>query len=338
MKATRQSIGRSVDQPDSKIRLFLFHGQDDSQSRALGQRVLEALSAAKLVVPAGAVKADPASLVDEAGAMSLFGERRAIWIDPAGDEIVPGVEALLEAASIESPVIAIGGALRKSSGLLKLAEASRMAVGFASYMPEGQEAQRMVVDLGRSVGLKVDSRLAARISDVCANDRAIVMRELEKFALYLGASPHSIRELDDETVDAVGADTSENNPARLADLALGGDVNGLAEEVAQLSSGTEAIPVLRALQRRLLMLAPARARMERGESLDGVMTSLGKALFWKDKSLVSKMLAQWDAERLGRIAERTGQLERSMIFSPVPDQAALGEELIAIALQARRHS
>ena len=47
-----------------------------------------ALGAEKFVVLGQAVKADPAMLADEAGAMSLFGGTRAIWIEPAGDEIV----------------------------------------------------------------------------------------------------------------------------------------------------------------------------------------------------------------------------------------------------------
>ena len=84
------------------------------------------------------------------------------------------------------------------------------------------------------------------------------------------------------------------------------------------------------------MLAPARARVERGESADAVMTSLGKSLFWRDKPLVSKMLSQWNADRLARISERAGMLERALMFSPAPQQEALGEELLAIAREARR--
>ena len=48
------------------------------------------------------------------------------------------------------------------------------------------------------------------------------------------------------------------------------------------------------------------------------------------------MLSQWDAERLARVAERTGELERALIFSPAPQQEVLGEELLAIAREARR--
>lgn len=337
MKASKQSVGRAVDQPNPRLRFYLFHGPDDAQSRALGQRLLKALGAAKFAVAAGAVKSDPATLADEAGAMSLFGEPRAIWIEPAGDEIAPGVEALLEAASVESPVVAIAGALRKTSTVLKLAEASPLALAFASYVPEGQDAERMVMDAGRSFGLKVSPGVAARIAAAAGNDLALASQELQKLAIYLDASPEAPKELDHDAVDAVGTDTAEGDMLRLADLALGGDLDGLADELARMvPGGSEAIPVVRSLQRRLLMLAPMRARIERGESLDAVMTSMVKSLFWKDKAMVAKMLSQWSAGRLAKVAERAGRLERGLMFNPAPQQEALGEELLAIAREARR--
>ena len=137
MKASKASIGRSVDQPDTSIRFYLFHGPDEAGSRALGDRLLHALGAAKFVVAGNAIKSDPAALVDEAAAMSLFGGKRAIWIEPATKDIEDGVAALLEGAAPESAVIAIAGALAKTSALLKMAEASPAALTYISYVPEG---------------------------------------------------------------------------------------------------------------------------------------------------------------------------------------------------------
>jgi DNA polymerase-3 subunit delta len=241
---------------------------------------------------------------------------------------------LLEANAAESPVVGIAGALRKTSGLLKLAEASPLAVAFASYAPEGADAERMVADVGRRLGLKVSPPVAARLADACGNDQAIVAQELQKLALYIDASPQSPKELDHDAIDAVGADLPEGEVLHLADLALAGRVGDLAVELSNLPTGVETIPVVRAVQRRLLQLAPARARIERGESSDSVMTSLGKSLFWKDKPMVAKMLSMWDSVRLATVAERAQKLESDLMFSPVPDQAALGEELIAIARAA----
>jgi DNA polymerase-3 subunit delta len=335
VKASRQTIGRAVDQPDSKIRFYLLYGPDEAQSRALGERLLQALGAAKFIVAAGAVKADPAALADEASAMSLFGGRRAIWVEPATKDVEDGVASLLEAPATESPVIAISGSLSNSSALVKLAEASPNALAFAAYLPEGANAERMVADAGRRLGLKISPPLAARIADSCGNDQALVAQELQKFALYADASPESPRELTDEAVDAVGAELQDGNLPRLADLALSGRLGELADELARLPHTAEAVPIIRALQRRLMMLAPARARIERGERPDAVMASFGKSLFFKDEPLVERLLRTWDAQGLARVSERAGELERALMLSPAPKQEALGEELFSIARAAR---
>jgi len=336
VKASKASIGRSVDQPDPKVRFYLFHGQDEAGSRALGERLLQALGATKFAVNASAIKSDPAALADEAGAMSLFGGKRAIWIEPATRDIEEGVIALLEGAPPESPVIAIAGALNKTSALLKMAEAAPGALAYVSYMPEGQDAERLAVDLGRRVGLKIGPAVAARLAAACANDQAVIGREIEKFALFLEASPEAPKALEHDTLDAVGAESSEGDFNGFADIALSGDLARLADELAALSSaGTEAIPVLRALQRRLLMLAPLRARVERGESPDAVMTSMGRSLFWKDKALVAKLLTRWPAARLATVSERAASLEQALMLTPAPEREALGEELLAIARAAR---
>lgn len=336
MKATKATVGRSVDQPNAEVRFYLFHGPDEGQSRALAARLADGLGAAKFLLASGALKSDPALLADEAGALSLFGGKRILWIEPATKDIEDAVGALLESPSVESPVVAIAGTLQKSSALLKMAEGSPLAVAFASYAPEGQEAERMVVDLGRRYGLKISSVIAARLAESCGNDQAVVAQELQKLALYIDASPNTPKELDHSAIDDVGADNAEHDFQRLADLALGGEIDELAKEFAALpASGAEGVPVLRSLQRRLLMLAPLRARIERGERIDAVMTSGSKPMFWKDKSKVQRMLAKWNAENLATIARRASELERSLIFTSVPQREALGEELLAIARKAR---
>ena len=338
MKAVKASLNATLDRPPPDIRFYLFYGPDESGSRALAMRLLKGLgNAEKFVVVGSAIKSDPASLADEAGALALFGGARALWIEPAGEEIVEGVGALLDAAASESAVIAIAGALRKTSGLLKLAESHPAALAHCSYVPEGRDMDRVIADLAREVGLRLSPDVSQRVAAAANSNQAIAASELEKFALYLGAAPQSPRDLDHDTLDLLSADAAEGNFLRLGDLALAGQMNALVEELGRLpGGGNEAIPVIRGLQRRLMMLAPLRARVERGESVDGVLTSMGKALFWKDKEAVRRMLSAWSADRIGTASARVAALERQLMLSKAPEEASLAETLITLARVGQR--
>ncbi len=336
MKAARGSLGRALDQPDPAIRFYLFYGRDESQSRGHAERLLKGLHAEKFAVAAQAAKADPALLSDEASAIGLFGGKRAIWVEPAGDEITPAVEALLQAPAAESPAIAVAGALRKASPLVKLAETHARALAHVSYELTERDAEGVVEDLARKEGLRLSPGIAARIAAAAGADRAVIAQELAKIALYLDAGPESPATVDRDTLEEVGAGT-EGDSTRLGDLALSGDLEGLARELDASASDTDAIAVLRSLQRRLLTLTPIRARVDAGERLHDAVTSAGKSLFWKDKDLVGRMVGRWDSPALARVVQRSGELERRLMRgdSPPPGDA-LEEELVAIARTARR--
>jgi hypothetical protein len=84
------------------------------------------------------------------------------------------------------------------------------------------------------------------------------------------------------------------------------------------------------------MLAPARARMERGESHSAVMTAIDKTLFYKERPVVGALLQRWDAATLATLFERSGKLERDSMLTPLPPVESLAEELVAIARAGRR--
>lgn len=336
MKVARGQLARLLDEPGSTVRFYLFWGPDEGQSRAHATRLLQAMGADRFIVISNVIKNDPAALADEAGALALFGGRRVIWIEPAGDEICDGVSAVLEAPAPESPVVAIAPLNARPKELIRIAESSPLALSFASYAPEGQDAERMVADVARRYGLRIERPVAARLAEACGNDQAIVAQELEKIALYLDASTSRPRAVDDSALDAVAAVREGDDSLHLADLAMEGDLPALAEGLAAMGQGNDAIPVLRALQRRLLMLAPARAQLEAGRKLDDVMASFGKSLFWKDKPKVQGMISRWSAAQIARLGERTSELERELLFGDSPPREALGEELIAVARAARR--
>ena len=336
MKANKSQLERALNSPPADIRFLLLYGPDESGSRAL-MKMLGPADAERIELSGAELKNDPARLADEAAAISLFGGPRVIIVEPAGDETLPAVEALIEAPAAGNPVAIVAGALKPTSKLLKLALTAPCALAFASYVPDARDAPKLVMELAREQGLGVRPDLARRIADSAAGNRAVIAQELAKFALFLDAAPERPKQIEADTVDAVGAANEEGDLSRLVESASGGDVKTLRSELVRLSSeGIEGIPLIRAMLRRMTLLAKLRGEVERGNSVDSVMATQGKAIFWKEKDAVAAQLSRWSSDLIAKSMSRLLEAERQVKASGGLGPLAVDEELFAICRQAAR--
>nr|WP_047167275.1 DNA polymerase III subunit delta [Sphingomonas sp. Y57] len=332
MKADAGQIQRALDRPDPGIRLILLYGPDESGSRALATRLDKAMGAEaeRIDISGAQLKEDPARLADEAASISLFGGARHIRVDPAGDEIIDAAQALLEAPSAGNPVVVIAGNLRKDAKLVKLALASPTALAFASYLPEGRAADQVAVEIARELGLRIDSRAAQAVVAATNADRALIARELEKLALFVDASPDDPKPADTAAFETIGAVNDESDLSAIVDAVMGGRPEQAAAELA-LIGAPEAIGAVRAVLRRLAQIAPLRAEVAAGQSVNAVMASAGKAIFWKDQKVVAGLLQRWSPDRIATAMTRLAALERAYKRSGAPGMILIGEELLTIA-------
>lgn len=340
MKAKKPEIERALAAPGD-IRLFLLYGPDEAGSRALLKRLAAAMGdGAERIDLAGAeLKADPARLADEAAALSMFGDRRWILVEQAGDEIAAAVDALLDAPAAGNPVAVVAGALRATSALAKRVLAAPNAMGFISYPPDARDADRLVAELARPRGLDMRGDVARRIAEDCGGNRALIERELEKYALYLGAAPGAVATLDHDAVDALGADSGADDQAqaRLIDAALRGDPAALEAELERLASeGVQGIALTRPMLKRLAQLARLRAEVDQGQSPAAVIASAGKAIFWKDKDKIARELTRWRGDLLAKAIGRMIDAERDVMRRGGAGAIAADAELLALCRQAAR--
>lgn len=336
MKANRAQVERALRKPEG-IRLFLLYGPDEAGSRSLLKLLAAAEDAERVDLSGADLKSDPARLADEAASISLFGGARYVVVEPAGDECVPAVETLFQAPAAGNPVVLISGALKGTSKLVKLALGDPAALALASYPPEGEQAERLVLDMARAEGLNARPDVARGLADACAGNRAILALELQKLALFLDASPERPKPLEPDAIEAVGADSGEGDLSRLVEGVSGGDSALVRAELLRLSSqGVEGIPLIRAVLRRMSLLSRLRAQVEAGNSPAAVMASLGKSLFWKEKDSVAQQLSSWRSDALARSVSRLLQAERDVKAPGGLGAAAVGEELFAICRQAAR--
>ena len=337
MKAKRGQIARALSAPTEDIRFYLLYGPDRSGSEALAATLAKAMGddAERIDLAESDLKSNPAKLADEAAAISLFGGSRFIRIDPAGDEIFAAVEALLQAVTAGNPVVAIAGALRATNKLVKLAFASDTAMACASYAPEGRDADQLVNEMAQDAGLQIAPDVARRLARGCHGDRAILASELTKLALYLDAAPDQPHRVDHDSLNALAANADEGDLSRLANVVLSGDLVTLDRELTQLAKGLAGIPLLRAVLQRLMLLARLRADVERGSSAQSVIAKAGRAIFWKDKAIITDQVERWHSDALVIAINRAGGAERALKSSGGPGSVAVDEELFAIARKAR---
>lgn len=341
MKANKGQIERALDSPSPDIRLYLLHGPDESGSRAMAERLERAMGpdAERIDLDSATLKGDPARLSDEAASISLFGGARHIRLTLTNaDDAFAAVQALIEAPTAGNPVVAIAATLRATGALLKYALAQPSIMAFASYAPEGQDANRLAAAMAHDVGLRLASPdVARRLAAASGGDRAILQREIDKFALYLDAVPERPAELDHAAIDALGADSDEGDMSRLVDAVMSGNPSQVGEEMARLASvGIEGIPLIRALLRRTHILAQLRSEIDQGSSVDAVMASSGKALFWKEKPVVQRQLGLWSSDRLATALVRLLAAERAAKASGTLGTVAVEAEFIAISRAAAR--
>jgi DNA polymerase-3 subunit delta len=339
VKASAAQVRAALKAGAGDIRFFLFHGPDDSGSRELLREIGAAAGegAERVDLSGAQLASDPARLADEAASLSLFGSTRYIVVDPAGDESVAAAEALIEAPSAGDSVVLIAGALKPSSRLLKLALAAPCAMAVASYVPDAREADRIVIELGRANGLTVRPDVARRIAEAAGGNRAVVARELEKLACFLDAAPERPKPLEPDALDAVGAGSEEGDTGRLVEAVMRGDSHVAEAELARLSSeGIEGVPVIRAMLRRIALLARLRAAVEAGASPASAVAGAGKAIFWKEKDAVTAQVARWRSGMLAKAVDRLVDAERQVKESGSVGPIAAEAELLAICRQAAR--
>lgn len=335
MKATPEQVARALDKPGPDCRFYLLYGPDESGSRAIAARIDKGMGAdaERIDLSTAALKADPALLADEAASISLFGGARHIRIDPCDDSVIEAIEALLEAGSAGNPTVAVAGNLRKDAKLLKLALAHPHAMAAANYVPEGRKADDVAIEIAQELGLRLQNDAARAIVAATGADRALMTRELEKLALFVDASPEAPKPADAAAFAQIGAVSDESDMSAIVDAVMGGRPDKAAAELA-LIGAAEAIGVVRALLRRLAQIAPLRAEVAGGKSIDAVMADAGKAIFWKDQKIVAGLLGRWNPDRITAATLRLTQLERAYKRSGTAGLVLVGEELVTIARAA----
>jgi DNA polymerase III subunit delta len=232
---------------------------------------------------------------------------------------------LLTAEIAGNPVIATAGNLTKGSKLRKLVEASPRALIYICYPPTEAEATDHVLALAQASGLKLDRALAAQIARYTGQDRRLAGIEVEKLALYHDASPERPVLVEAAAFTALAAETSEEDVQALVNRVMGGEVRALGRQLTEARAlGIDTIRIIRSLQRRAVLLAGLRSKVDAGAN-PGALVRATKSIFWKEQDEHVNQLKRWTSPRLAGLTGHLLEMEKQAM--------ALGGELAPVFLE-----
>jgi DNA polymerase-3 subunit delta len=273
---------------------------------------------------------NPERLIEEAGSIALFGDRKAVFVSGAERQIEPGVKLLLQGPTSENLLVVQAGDLTKQSALRSLCERSTRAAALPCYAGGPRENAELIDEILKEAGLVIEAGAKRDLLGALGQDRRQVRSEIEKLALYRAGE----RTVTSEDVAAIIVEANTVAVNGVVDAAFGGDYSGLDQELSRaLSEKLSADAVLGAALRHCLSLTDARAKIDSGSA--AAQAAREMFLFWKREELVSRQLAAWNAAALdGAVSDLYAAIRR-IRRSPLAGESVARMAFWRIARHAR---
>lgn len=339
MKATQKDFAGMAGRAAEQAKVFFFCGPDEAGATDAAAKIVSLLrEPGERVEMAGSeLRKDPVRLGDEARSNSLFGGTRHIWVRAQGDEVHDAVQILLDNAVEACPVLIVAtGATDKSRTAKLLANRGDGLVAMF-YPPDLGSVTGSVRTMANGAGLKMGSEIAERIARASGLDTRIARSEVTKLALYLDATPETPRPVSAADLDAVSAQTEDDDFMPLVDAVLGGRREAIGPELKRMRElGMNPVGLLLAFERRAAQLAGLNARLGRSPDIMGFLKAEAGArrVFWKDQPALAVQLKIWRGARLERLVAGLVALHQSLMINSHDSELLLGEGLVKIARTA----
>lgn len=333
-------VDRAVRARGRDVNVLLFFGPDtghvsERARHAAHDAVDDPTDPFQLVRLEGDLLAeDPLRLVEEASTYGLFGAKRALWVRATARNMASAVSACLDVSLTDVLVVVEAGELQRTSPLRLLCERSPRALALPCYLDDARDLGRVVTDTLRGHGLSIGTQAHRALVDALGGDRLATRSELDKLALYA----HGRSEVTIGDIEEVVSDVSALVLDRVVDLAFGGDLVALDDELGRmLGAGSAAGGILPAATRHALSLMGSVALLEAGETSDAALRSW-RGLHFARRDAVARQLRRWSTDALVDALRRLQDAVMDTRRSPALTSTLISRAMLGIARSARQRA
>lgn len=337
MKPSAAGTEAFLKNPPAKLRAVLLYGPDGGLVRERAEALVRTVvddpgdPFRVAVLPAAALRDDPARLADEAQALALTGGRRAVRVRDAGDGLADLFDSFLATVAGDALVIVEAGNLGPRGKLRKLFEGADNAAAVPCYADEGRALHGVIRDTLGARGIRVSPDAMAYLAANLGSDRMVSRTELEKLALYVGDGNEATL---GDAVATVG-DSAAMTLEDLAFAAAGGDLAGLARALDRAwREGAAPIGVLRATSRHVQRLHLAAGLVAEGRPPEAAVKALRPPVFFKQEEAFRSQLRRWPPQALGDALRRLTEAELLCKTTGMPAEIICAHTLTRLCTEA----
>ena len=286
-----------------KSNIILFYGENMGLLNVLKSKIKQNSKNASITkFDQDEIIRDEELLFNEALNISLFNDKKIIFIDQTNDKILDTIKKL-EPKITNQKVILSAGLLEKKSKLRNYFEKSNQLATVACYEDNEITIKKLIAEKLQSFeGL--NNSILNIIADNCNNNRMKLENELNKIVVFFDN-----KKIEEEKLRAL-LNIKENEKFNLLkDKVLIGDkitTNKLLNET--IMENDKSILYLNIINQRLKKLLELNS-LNKTLSLEDSIDSMKPPIFWKDKAAFIQQAKKWDSNRIKKILEMTYNLE-----------------------------
>lgn len=350
MKITGARQDRFLSQPPQGLIGALLFGPDRGLVKARSAALIKTLAPdvdpafGATVLTSDDLVTDPARLMDEMSAMSLLGGTRLVRLrldhERSGAAIAKIIKQIdAEPMRAEAKLVIEAGDLSTRSAIRKAAEAAKH-IGALGCYPLGQRDRRQQIkDTLAALNIGISNDAMDLWVPLLEGDHALAEGEVEKMALYKGYGAEDGASVTPADVRAVAAGAQGSAIDPIIQDALSGRLDSLDSRFRRaVEAKTSPIGIHFALQRHILRLCEASARMDRGESAVSATRSLRPPIFRMQEDAFVATLNHWNGRALRSALSQCQTVERQLKSTGAPAEALTERLLFGLAkFAARRH-
>ena len=329
-----------LDHPSPSVSIVLLYGPDRGLVSERASRLAARISTS-LDDPFSVVRLDGADLdreqgrlIDEARTISMFADRRLVWVRNAGIQktLAEEVRVLCERPRSDVFILIEAGDLKKGTPLRSFVESSPSAVALPCYADQDRDLKTLVDEELRKANVSILPDARALLISKLGGDRLSSRAEIAKLALHaLGTGGR----IDLPLVHALGGDTAPSTDAELMDSLLVGDITEFDRMFSGRSPETLQ-SLLSAIIRHLHFLHLIRHELENGKSAESSLNAHRPPLFFGRRAKVERALQLWSTESLRRILDWLQSAVLSARGRPEAARAIARNQLLRIGEEALR--